>query len=130
MMVSNQGKDMGVCPVCSKGRLVAGERVRVFEPHGKRVEVTLQTSVCNVCGESTTKASQHKANLCALAGRKMHYGALLMGEETLALRKRYGLTQQQAAKVFGKGKIAFSRYESEKAYPDESMLLKSREFGS
>ena len=43
-----------------------------------------------------------------------------MGEEILALRKRYGLTQQQASTIFGKGKIAFSRYESETSYPDKS----------
>lgn len=114
---------LGLCPVCRKGHLEAAERVRVFEPHGKRVEVKLQTSVCNACGETTTKASQHKENLRVLAERKVHYGDLLMGEEILALRKRYGLTQQQASKVFGKGKIAFSRYESETTYPDESTTL-------
>ena len=114
---------LGLCPVCRKGHLEAAERVRVFEPHGKRVEVQLQTSVCNACGETTTKASQHKENLRLLAERKVHYGDLLMGEEILALRKRYGLTQQQASKVFGKGKIAFSRYESETTYPDESTTL-------
>ncbi|HNU10905.1 MAG TPA: type II toxin-antitoxin system MqsA family antitoxin [Rubrivivax sp.] len=114
---------LGLCPVCRKGHLEAAERVRVFEPHGKRVDVKLQTSVCNACGETTTKASQHRENLRVLAERKVHYGDLLMGEEILALRKRYGLTQQQASKVFGKGKIAFSRYESETTYPDESTTL-------
>lgn len=114
---------LGLCPVCRKGHLEATERVRVFGPHGKRVEVKLQTSVCNACGETTTKASQHRENLRVLAERKVHYGDLLMGEEILALRKRYGLTQQQASKVFGKGKIAFSRYESETTYPDESTTL-------
>lgn len=116
-------ESLGVCPVCRKGHLMAVERVRVFEPHGKRVEVKLQTSQCDACGETTTKASQHKENLRALADRKVHYGSLLMGEEILALRKRYGLTQQQASAVFGKGKIAFSRYESETTYPDESTTL-------
>lgn len=115
--------NLGMCPVCRKGHLVAAERVRVFEPQGRRVEVKLQTSQCDVCGETTTKASQHRENLRALAARKAHYDGLLMGEEILALRKRYGLTQQQASKVFGKGKIAFSRYESETTYPDESTTL-------
>lgn len=122
-MMSNRGEGLGVCPVCRKGHLAAAERVRVFEPHGRRLEVKLQTAVCDVCGETSTKASQHKANLRALAERKAHYGDLLMGEEILALRKRYGLTQQLASRVFGKGKIAFSRYESETSYPDESTTL-------
>lgn len=121
--MANPNGNLGVCPVCREGHLRAAERVRVFEPQGQRVEVMLQTSVCDLCGESTTKASQHKHNLQALAARKAQYGDVLMGEEILALRKRYGLTQQQASKVFGKGKIAFSRYESETSYPDESTTL-------
>ena len=44
----------------------------------------------------------------------------MLGEEILALRRRYGVTQQAAAKIFGKGKIAFSRYENETSYPDDS----------
>lgn len=121
MMKSTE--DFRLCPVCRKGQLVAAQRIRVFGPNGKRVEVLLQTSVCSVCEETTTTASQHKENLRALAARKAHYGKLLMGEEILALRKRYGLTQQQASRIFGKGKIAFSRYESETSYPDESTTL-------
>lgn len=112
-----------VCPLCNQGRLHAAERVRVFEPHGKRIEVRLQTMACEACGETVTSASQHVENLQALAARKAHYGNLLMGEEILALRKLYGLTQQQASKVFGKGKIAFSRYESETSFPDVSTTL-------
>lgn len=121
--VANSAENLGLCPVCRKGHLVAAERVRVFEPNGKRVEVKLKTSRCDACGETSTKAAQHKDNLRALAERKVHYGKLLMGEEILALRKRYGLTQQQASAIFGKGKIAFSRYESETTYPDESTTL-------
>ncbi len=116
-------EDLGLCPVCRKGQLTATQRVRIFEPNGERIEVSLQTSVCDVCGETTTKASQHQENLRALAARKVRYGNSLMGEEILALRKRYGLTQQQASRLFGKGKIAFSRYESEASYPDESTTL-------
>lgn len=114
---------LGLCPVCRKGHLHAAERVREFRPHGKLLEVKLQTSRCDTCGEMTTKASQQKENLRALAARKAQYGDVLMGEEILALRKRYGLTQQNASRIFGKGKIAFSRYESETTYPDESTTL-------
>lgn len=121
--MSGVAAENAVCPMCNRGCLHAAERVRIFEPHGKPIEVRLQTMACDACGETVTSASQHAENLKALAARKVHYGNLLMGEEILALRKRYGLTQQQASKVFGKGKIAFSRYESETTYPDESTTL-------
>lgn len=59
-------------------------------------------------------------NLRLLRERKAGYGEHLLGEEIFAFRRKYGLSQQAAAKVFGKGKIAFSRYENEKTFPDDS----------
>lgn len=115
--------DLPLCPVCRDGHLHPAVRTRSFQPHGKTVEVELLTSRCDHCGEETTRASQHAQNLQRLAARKAQYGGLLLGEEILALRKRYGLKQQEASKIFGKGKIAFSRYENEASYPDESTTL-------
>ena len=109
------------CPACRKGQLESAIRVRSFQPHGKQVRVKLLTSRCPLCGAEATTAAQHAENLKRLAARKGEYGDLLMGEEVLSLRKRYGITQQQAAKLFGKGKIAFSRYETETSYPDATM---------
>ena len=114
------------CPICRKGRLHASVRTEIFHPHGKDVVVELLTSRCDACGEDTTLVSQHDENLRRLARRKAEYGGLLMGEEILALRSRYGLTQQAASRVFGKGKIAFSRYENEVTYPDETTTLMLR----
>lgn len=108
------------CPSCRQGHLQAATRERVFHPHGQQVRVELLTSVCDHCGAQAASAAQHQENLQRLAARKEHYGGLLLGEEIGALRRKYGLTQQQASRIFGKGKIAFSRYESETTYPDES----------
>ena len=109
-----------VCPSCRQGHLHEATRNRVFRPHGKEVVVQLLTSTCNHCGAEAASAAQHQENLRRLAERKAHYGERLMGQEILALRRKYGLTQQQASQIFGKGKIAFSRYESETTYPDDS----------
>ena len=112
-----------LCPACKAGRLQAITRPKNFRPNGKPVTVELQASRCDACGVESTRAAQHDENLCRLAARKEHYGDLLMGEEIVALRKRYGLTQQAASRIFGKGKIAFSRYENEVTYPDVSTTL-------
>lgn len=119
----NSPKNLPLCPACRKGHLHVATRNEVFRPRGVEVVVELMTSQCDVCGVHTTRASQHDENLRRLAARKQHYGSVLMGEEIMALRKRYGLTQQAAAKIFGKGKIAFSRYENEVTYPDDSTML-------
>lgn len=115
--------NLPTCPACKKGHLHPAERVREFSPNGNNVQVTLLTTRCDQCSAEKTLASQQKENLARLAARKSHYGKLLMGEEILALRQRYGLTQQNASTLFGKGIIAFSRYENEVTYPDESTTL-------
>lgn len=119
----NNEKPMPLCPACRKGHLHEITRTEVFHPRGTEVSVELLASRCDACDVQTTRASQHEENLRRLAARKSRYGRVLMGEEIVALRKRYGLTQQAAAKIFGKGKIAFSRYENEVSYPDDSTML-------
>jgi putative zinc finger/helix-turn-helix YgiT family protein len=119
----NRTMKLPVCPACKQGCLHAALRTRTFHPSGKAVEVQLLTSQCDHCEVQTTRADQHDENLRRLAARKASYGSLLMGEEILSLRKRYGLTQQAAAKIFGKGKIAFSRYENEATFPGQSTTL-------
>lgn len=79
--------------------------------------------VCDHCGVETLLPKAHEENLRRLAARKSAYGNQLMGEEYVDFRKRYGLTQKQATKLIGKSAIAFSRYENEVTYPDESTRL-------
>ncbi|WP_426148773.1 type II TA system antitoxin MqsA family protein [Polaromonas sp. DSR2-3-2] len=111
------------CPACRNGELISFSEIRTFNPPPahKPVEVALASSICNHCHTKVTTRDQRACNLVALAGRKTHYGEWLMGEEVLKLRKRYGITQQQASLIFGKSAIAFSRYETENSYPDLTM---------
>lgn len=80
---------------------------------------------CPACGASVTSAAQQIENLRRLAARREQYGGLLLGEDVLAFRRRYGLTQRAAASLFGKGPLEFSRYGNETIYPDDvtTMLL-------
>jgi len=111
------------CPACQGAELASATYVREFQPHGKTVSVVLLTSRCPACGAEFTSAAQHAENLARLKARKEQYEGLLLGEDILALRRHYGITQQQAARLFGKGKIAFSRYENETTYPDAAATL-------
>ena len=113
------------CPACRREELQEATYVREFRPRGQAapVRVELLTSVCPSCGAEATSAAQHSENLKRLKARKVQYGGLLLGEEIFSLRRRYGITQQAAAQIFGKGKIAFSRYENETSYPDDSTTL-------
>lgn len=97
------------------------ERTETYTPPGTDfVEITQLAARCDHCGKETVLPSQMEENLRRRAARKAHYGLYLLGEDIFAFRRKYGLTQQAASRLFGKGIIAFSRYESEKSYPDES----------
>lgn len=113
------------CPACRSEGLQETTYVREFHPRGKAAPICVEllTSVCPSCGAEATSAAQHSENLNRLEARKAQYGGLLLGEEIFSLRRRYGITQQAAAKIFGKGIIAFSRYENETSYPDDSTTL-------
>jgi HTH-type transcriptional regulator/antitoxin MqsA len=106
------------CRACKQGDLLPTTWTRTFSPLGETVTVELLSSKCSHCGAESTSSRQHDENLERLAARKPAYGHLLMGEEIVAFRMKYGLTQRVAAKIFGKGLIAFSRYENEASYPD------------
>lgn len=108
------------CPACHQAVLVEAVREKCFHPAGKTVTVKLRVSRCPACGVELINAEQRRENLQRLRERKAEYGSLLLGEEIVALRKKYGLTQQATARIFGKGLIAFSRYENEASYPDLS----------
>jgi len=108
------------CPSCRLAQMEPTSYEEAFAPRGKEVRVILLTSTCTACGATFTSGAQHDENLKRLEQRRAEYGDVLLGEDIVAFRLRYGITQTAAARIFGKGKIAFSRYENEASYPDES----------
>jgi putative zinc finger/helix-turn-helix YgiT family protein len=119
-------RSLAVCPACQEGPLLPREFARAFSPPSGPVTVSLSAARCGHCTCEVVLAEQHDENLRRLQARRTAYGPNLLGEDIIALRQRYGLTQLAAAKLFGKGKLAFSRYESEASFPDEgtTKLLK------
>jgi len=109
------------CRRCRNGKLRPLEKIERFAPPKlKEVEVRVLCSRCDNCGAETLLPSQHEENLKLRLARKSGYGDNLLGEEIFDFRRKYGLSQQDASKLFGLGKIAFSRYENEKSFPEDS----------
>jgi len=100
------------CPSCRLAQMEPTSYEEAFAPRGKEVRVILLTSTCTACGATFTSGAQHDENLKRLEQRRAEYGDVLLGEDIVAFRLRYGITQTAAARIFGKGKIAFSRYEN------------------
>jgi putative zinc finger/helix-turn-helix YgiT family protein len=109
------------CRKCRKGKLQPFEQVELFQPPKlPQVEVRTLASRCDHCGAEAVLPSQQGENIERRRTRKAAYGDHLLGEEIFAFRRKYGLSQQDASRLFGLGKIAFSRYENEKSFPEDS----------
>lgn len=101
-----------VCPLCGKGSLSSESYSDEFEYEGKSLKVhCLEKSRCDACGEELVLTPQIRANQVRIADAKRSSAGLLYGNEIRAIREALGLSQPEAAEVFGGGANAFSKYE-------------------
>lgn len=82
-----------------------------FVRNGQSFNVDVEHSVCHQCGDMVIFSGQIKRNDCVLRDAWRNIDGLLTAQEIVALRTTLGLTQQDAAKIFGGGTNAFSKYE-------------------
>ena len=110
-----------VCPICELGHLHHQIEMIDIEYMGHTATRPSHYSVCDACGsEQATAADLRHNKRDTLAFRKMVMG-LLTGAEVRALRQRWGMTQEAAARVFGGGPVAFSKYEADDVIQSEAM---------
>jgi HTH-type transcriptional regulator/antitoxin MqsA len=109
------------CPVCGEGVLQPHVGKNAVEYKGVHQEIDLHFSVCDACGSEQADPAQLRENKRAMVAFKKEVDGLLSGEEVCALRKRLGLTQAEAAQVFGGGPVAFSKYESNDVAQSDAM---------
>ncbi len=88
-------------------RIEADESQRNGQPY----TVDVEHSVCRQCGDIVIFSEQIKRNDCVVRDAWRKIDGLLTAQEIVALRNKLGLTQQDAAKIFGGGPNAFSKYE-------------------
>ncbi|RZO86876.1 MAG: type II toxin-antitoxin system MqsA family antitoxin [Oceanococcus sp.] len=105
--------DTSYCPVCdAENALVESVYSDHFEYKGKKLRVDgLESYECSECGATPIVPDQARRNQLRIVDAKRRVDGLLTGEEIVAVRERMGLTQAQAALVFGGGANAFSKYE-------------------
>lgn len=101
-----------LCPTCGEGQLV--QQIELTEKAYRSVNkfVELHISTCNVCGSDFAGEAEARANKRELIRFHKEVDGLLSGEEIRAIRHMHGITQQQAAEIFGGGVVAFSKYEN------------------
>lgn len=109
------------CPICEEGSLserVEKNRVRY---KGVEAELDLRFSVCDSCGSDQSDVRQTRLNKRYMVAFKKQVDGLLTGSEVKSVREKLGLTQSEAARIFGGGPVAFSKYESDDVAQSEAM---------
>ncbi|RME36664.1 MAG: type II toxin-antitoxin system MqsA family antitoxin [Deltaproteobacteria bacterium] len=109
------------CPICGEGRLREQVGTNRVAYRDQSTELELHYSVCDSCGSEQSDAAQLRANKRAMVAFKKKVDGLLSGEEVRRIRERLGLSQAEAARVFGGGPVAFSKYESNDVAQSEAM---------
>jgi HTH-type transcriptional regulator / antitoxin MqsA len=110
-----------LCPICGEGHVT--DQVDQFESEykGQKATLPLHYQLCDACHSDFAGTKESKLNKRAIMAFRKSVDGLLTGSEIVALRKQYGLTQDQAAKLFGGGPVAFSKYENDDVSQSESM---------
>ncbi|MFC4654787.1 type II toxin-antitoxin system MqsA family antitoxin [Rheinheimera marina] len=114
-----QGKDL--CPLCGEGHLALQSGSQLVDYKGQSSAIVSYFSVCDHCGSEQADAGQVRANKRAVVAFKKQVDGFLTGAEVKAVREQLGITQAQAAKVFGGGPVAFAKYEADDVTQSEAM---------
>lgn len=110
-----------ICPICGEGHLTDHVDQVEAQYNGQTGKVPLHYQRCDVCMSDSAGAVQMRANKRGMIAFRKQVDGLLAAADILALRRRYGLNQQQAAKLFGGGPVAFSKYENDDVAHSEAM---------
>lgn len=110
-----------ICPLCGVGHLQPLTEEFVTEYLGQQGTVLLRSKECTECGSELTDHIDGLANKRAVTAFRKRVDGLMSGVDIRQLRKKLGITQDQAARVFGGGEKAFSKYETDDVAQSEAM---------
>lgn len=114
-------KNNSICPVCEEGTLRVLVETNSVEYKSQKKDLALHYSECDCCGSDITTAEQSRKNKQLMTEFKKQVDGLLTGKELKKIRIELGLTQAEAAKTFGGGPVAFSKYEADDVAQSEAM---------
>ena len=102
------------CPICSEGILRDGKSKRQLEYRGRIYEFMARGAFCDHCHDGFPEHDAREEAAWLVFRDRVDAEEVA---ELARIRKKLGLTQQQAAKLAGGGKNAFSRYERGQVKP-------------
>ena len=101
-----------VCPVCGEGKVRRTTTTETFTYKGHRLPIpNYFVYRCSRCKEELLDHGLIQAHQQQIRDWQRGIDGLLSAEEIRALRKSFGLTQEELSLLLGGGKKAFARYE-------------------
>jgi len=107
------------CPVCSEGVLRKGKKNEELEYRGRIYRYTVNGAFCDHCNDGFPEHNPKEEAAWQTFRDQVDAEDVA---ELARIRKRLKLTQQQAARLAGGGKNAFSRYERGQAKPVAAVI--------
>ena len=109
------------CPICEEGYLDSRIDLDRVEYQGHHADLELHYSFCKTCGSEQANMDQLRFNKRSMVEFRKKVDGLLTGSQVRSIRKNLGLSQAEAARVFGGGPVAFSKYENDDVTQSEAM---------
>ena len=112
-MAKSETRSVSECPTCDSKNIREETRVQVIaDRRGDEYRLDgYSYTHCGDCGFDFVTGAQGRINERLLENAKRASCGLLPTEGVRAVRKKYGLRQEDASEIFGGGKNAFSKYE-------------------
>lgn len=107
------------CPLCADGILRDGEHKQRLDYRGRIYEYTVNGAFCDHCHDGFPDHDAMDEDAWLAFRDRVDAEDVA---ELVRIRKKLGLTQQEAAKLTGGGKNAFSRYERGQAKPMAAII--------
>ncbi len=107
------------CPLCFEGTLHDGKQKQRLEYRGRIYEYTAKGAFCDHCHDGFTEHDAREESAWMVFRDEVDAQEIV---ELARIRKKLKLTQQEAAKLAGGGKNAFSRYERGQAKPVAAVI--------
>ena len=102
---------MNKCSVCKSNAISELEDAAILSYKGNELAISIKYSICDSCHNEFISTAQILENDATARDARKKYDGLMTSIEIRAARKKLGLTQEVASRLFGGGRHAFSKYE-------------------
>jgi HTH-type transcriptional regulator/antitoxin MqsA len=101
------------CQICGSDKVSKIVRTEIFEYKGKKIPIENYSIIhCDTCGEEVADPKSRADSLPVLRDAQRIIDRFLTSKEIKAIRKSFGMTQEQFGELLGGGEKAFARYET------------------